>query len=1445
MKKTNTTLLFALLIAITGWAQGQLQPFNDDVESHADFAQNNILGWTSVDVDGLNTAGPFQSFPGKGDPLGFIVYTPSQTSPPNTLDGFDTHSGEKYFASISSWDGPVNDWLISDELVNHPGGVFSFYLKSAADFLGPDAFKVGYSTTGTDPQDFILFNGGNTTTPSVNWTEYEYVIPANAKYLAINSVSQGYMMLVDDLQFSPNTEPLAPGAITQLTVEAQLGTEVEANLNWVNPTVDNAGNTLSNMTGVKIYRGTNPMNLTEIADLPSAAGQSMNYIDLLPEEGTYTHRFVPYNNAGNGIAYNTPSAFFGYETIPGAPVNITFTQDASSNTVISWDAVDYGANGGVLLDPVVGYTITRSLGGTTETLVEMHSATTFTEDNIPPLNLYTYSITAQTSAVNLGVSAIVSAYSGLRENQVSVTTGNTAASQPFELSRGSVISQSIYTPEEIGNSGLITSISYFGNLGTTTTARYKVYMSLSNRNTFGTTIYNAVWEHYGNQKLLFDGDVQFPAGRNEIAIDLDQPFYYDANSNQNVIITIIKPLLENPPSVNPRDFYNTPVDGMRTYYANGSTVDLSIVTSQPASWATSQIPTIPSIVVEKTTDYGSLSGTVTLLSNGSPLEDVTVTISPNGGGAYQTETTTTDVDGNYTIPALMAGDYVASFSKNTFNTLDIDFTIAPNEQLVLDAVLDNSLPIIISGTVIDEAGLGIEGVNLHLTGFSEFSIISDATGNYSLEAFADKQYDLEAVHPLYSTETISFTSEAADFTLDPITLNIATPKPGNVVAVNNNGVGEVNWRVPVGYSNETSIGWGDFVTAGDAWGNGGDPFIAGIRFLPSDLQNQVNPDAELTHVKAYIANNAEIIIKIFEGANGSELIHSQSASITTEGWYDFELSHTIAIDNTKELWIGIEFLAGQYGSYPIGLDDGPNAPAYKGSMKYENGVWTAMSLTNKNWNIYGITNNTTVANPSGYRVYRSPAAATTWTELTTAPITITTFNDPTLSSAAPDMYKYGISAEYGSSLVSEKGISNEIEHNMFFDFTLDLTTDSGSLEGAYISISNSDNFAEKTVAATPSVTFDHLLHGTYNIRIELDNYEIVELTDVVVEENGSITVPVNLNKVQPSNLTATIIGTDAAQLDWTLHSTYTDQMERYDDFERQNISDYILRDLDGLETYTYTNFTFPNAGDPMSFMVFNPYATSPPIEMEAVSGRRFLTGFAGPNGANNDWIIIPAGTGEFSFSAASLVGGTPENIRVLYSTTGTAISDFTAFGNQITVPAAWTQYSFDTPVDTKYVAINYVSNDSYIIRIDDIKFEREYNHALSYNIYLDGTLISEDVTETTFLLENLTQQGHIAEVEAVYESGVSEKTPVEIFMLGVEDQNLPEFLVYPNPTSGRFTLELPSRATVRIVDLNGRLLYSAVKEAGATMMEHNLSAGTYIIQVETEAGISTKKLLFL
>jgi hypothetical protein len=708
------------------------------------------------------------------------------------------------------------------------------------------------------------------------------------------------------------------------------------------------------------------------------------------------------------------------------------------------------------------------------------------------------------------------------------------------------------------------------------------------------------------------------------------------------------------------------------------------------------------------------------------------------------------------------------------------------------------------------------------------------------------EYNMEVSHPLYFSSLQSFTSEEEDFSVAAVFLDLSPHKPMNIVAEIENGDGIITWEKPYGLDNQTMLEWGS-LTNNTAWGWGGAEFTAGIRFTISDLNSIVQEDGKLTHIKAYIANHANIYLEVFEGHQAAELIYTHPESITEEGWYTFELSRAIPIDKTKELWIGIRFEPG-YGAYPIGIDEGPNAPQRKGSMLYDNGTWTGMSLTNKNWNIYGIVNTTVDANPSGYKVFRGlkDTNPETWTELTAQPVTVEEYEDQTLSDADPGIYRYGVQADYGDDLLSEMTLSNDVMLDVLFNIAIKPLPNEGSPGRSYISLFNDDHFYEKTLSDSETqADLSNVWLGTYTLSVQLENFEKVVLYNVSIASGQTIEVPLTELLPMPVNLTAQQEeDASVANLSWTVHAEYMDEIETYPDFAKNNISDYILKDLDGLSTYTYTNFTWPGAGNPMSFMVFNPYATSPPINLDANSGRRYLVALAGPDGPSNDWLIIPAGAGKFSFHAQSLVGNDPETFRVLYSTSDSETNSFTVFdqAENISPPASWTEYSFEAPEGTRFVAINYISDNTYFLMLDDISYQKEYKHFLHFNIYLDGNLIAENVTETNFVISGLTEAYHLAEVEAVYSSGVSEKAQIELQGgVGINEYvSENNFTIYPNPARNRLNINLMQDAQIIIANMTGTVVFNMNLPAGENVIYPVLTPGTYIIQVIHGNEVQTK-----
>ena len=138
-------------------------------------------------------------------------------------------------------------------------------------------------------------------------------------------------------------------------------------------------------------------------------------------------------------------------------------------------------------------------------------------------------------------------------------------------------------------------------------------------------------------------------------------------------------------------------------------------------------------------------------------------------------------------------------------------------------------------------------------------------------------------------------------------------------------------------------------------------------------------------------------------------------------------------------------------------------------------------------------------------------------------------------------------------------------------------------------------------------------------------------------------------------------------------------------------------------------------GQKMAFIVMNPSSTSPATDenpnFKPYSGKKMLVDFCADNGQNNDYIISPQLKFDedftISFQARSYNVTTTipkERIRVGYSVKSMRPSDFVFVneGNYVELPAEWTLLQYTIPKDAKYVCINSVSQDAFMLMIDDI-----------------------------------------------------------------------------------------------------------------------------------------------
>lgn len=185
---------------------------------------------------------------------------------------------------------------------------------------------------------------------------------------------------------------------------------------------------------------------------------------------------------------------------------------------------------------------------------------------------------------------------------------------------------------------------------------------------------------------------------------------------------------------------------------------------------------------------------------------------------------------------------------------------------------------------------------------------------------------------------------------------------------------------------------------------------------------------------------------------------------------------------------------------------------------------------------------------------------------------------------------------------------------------------------------------------------------------------------------------------------------------------FEDNFDSYTDFAIANVGAWTLTDVDLKPTYGFTGITFPNTQVAKSFQVFNSNTTTPAMtpsetsDWSARSGDKMMVNFAATSAPwNNDWMISPqvqltAGLGatvSFWAKGCDAEYGA-EKFKVLVSTTGTAVSNFTAVSAVTTTPsdAIWHEYTYNLNAyagQQIYIAIQTTSEDQFGFAIDDFK----------------------------------------------------------------------------------------------------------------------------------------------
>ncbi|MBU2650402.1 MAG: choice-of-anchor J domain-containing protein [Bacteroidetes bacterium] len=268
-------------------------------------------------------------------------------------------------------------------------------------------------------------------------------------------------------------------------------------------------------------------------------------------------------------------------------------------------------------------------------------------------------------------------------------------------------------------------------------------------------------------------------------------------------------------------------------------------------------------------------------------------------------------------------------------------------------------------------------------------------------------------------------------------------------------------------------------------------------------------------------------------------------------------------------------------------------------------------------------------------------------------------------------------------------------------------------------------------------------------------------------------------------------------------TSYCIDFENLPDFTL-DFGDWTALDVDGLPTYSITDYTFPGQNEPMAFINFVPSMVTPAMtepEIQPHTGDKFGACFASVESPwNDDWFISPqielGNNSEFVFWVKSYTDAYGlEKYNVAVSTTGMEPADFTILNAAVLeAPVeAWEQQIWDLSDydnQTVYVAIQCVSTDAFIFMIDDVC------------VNTSPTGINEPSSEA-------------------------------------------QFVVFPNPANDFVSVQANNAIRqISVFNYVGQLVQQ--NNAGTSVYTLNTTgwqAGVYFIQIETAQGISTQKVI--
>ncbi len=624
---------------------------------------------------------------------------------------------------------------------------------------------------------------------------------------------------------------------------------------------------------------------------------------------------------------------------------------------------------------------------------------------------------------------------GILEVQVGEgTEQNTRLPISFEYLNS--LTECIYLSSELNNlTGFINEISYFNNF---TDNLQQQQVSIWMGETTLATLADG-WIPASQLTQVFNGNVNFPPGENEININLTTPYYYQGD---NLVVMVHRPMDTNSYSSTNYFYLTETADIMdRTRYERDNVLVLDPY-APPEGYSFEKFPNTRFTFYQGS--MGDVSGYI-YDENGVPLEGALITIEQTQQIGYS------NGEGMFFLGNVLVGNYNFTASAFGYTPQTLAGEVVEGETLELEFNLSPLGVVTVSGFVAgsDFPEIGLEGAEVSLTGFNNYQVTTDADGLFSIpEVYANLTYDIEVNHEEYNSSNDIVNVEGADLDLGVILLNEFTEPPSNVHGEQNlQGTAvALNWSGPGVGGSEFRYDDGE-VTGQIGFSNTPPNAVFGAVHENNAVIQEIH--WYLTATFGSHANVKLILLGLTGGGipDAEQLLHlTGNIPNSDDQWNTYVLPEAVSAPNG--FLVGV-ITANLYTG--MGLDDGIGAPweFFPGTqLASENWSsadpnWTDIGEFNFSRNMmiraygldYGMIGSTEPQFVSedrefeAYAVYRFPHVYQNnpnhWTELEDT-VLDTTYTDLTWGALNQGEYQYAVTAVHTNGVESIPSFSNVI-----------------------------------------------------------------------------------------------------------------------------------------------------------------------------------------------------------------------------------------------------------------------------------------------------------------------------------------------------------------------------------------------------------------------------------